>query len=129
MSAQIISAQDFSNENQLAVSFKLLLGLYSIIPVCLLLQLFDGWFWHGFLQQNLPTSPSHFLLFQILFGTPHIIASAVVLASNTEYLKFYKLKIILMTVAIAIVFGVGSLFIPYQVFYCAGGCLDCLSCT
>ncbi len=119
MSAQIISVQDFSNENQLAVSFKLLLGLYSIIPVCLLLQLFDGWFWHGFLQQNLPTSPSHILLFQIVFGTPHIIASAVVLASDTEYLKFYKLKIILMTVAIAIVFGLGSLFIPYKVFYLA----------
>lgn len=117
MSAQAISAQDISNDNQLAVSFRLLLGLYSIIPLCLLLQLFDGWFWHGFLQQHLPSSPKQFLLFQIIFGTPHIVASSILLATNTEYLKFYKLKVIMMTVAIAIVFGIGSLFIPYKVLY------------
>ena len=117
MSAQIITAQDFPDERKLAVSFRLLLGLYSIIPLCLVLQMFDGWFWHGFLRENLPTRPTHFLLFQILFGTPHILASTLVLVSNTEYLKFYQRNILLMTAAIAIVFGVGSLFIPYQVFY------------
>jgi hypothetical protein len=117
MSAQIITAQDFSDERKLAVSFRLLLGLYSIIPLCLALQMVDGWFWQGFLRENLPTRPTHFLLFQILFGTPHILAGTLVLASNTEYLKFYQRKIILMTTAIAMVFGVGSLFIPYQVFY------------
>jgi len=37
--------------------------------------------------------------------------------SNTEYLKFYQRNILWMTAAIAIVFGVGSLFIPYRVFY------------
>ena len=117
MSAQIITAQAVPDERKLAVSFRLLLGLYSIIPLCLLLQLFDGWFWHGVLKENLPTRPTHFLLFQILFGTPHILASTIVLVSNTEYLKFYQRNILLMTAAIAIVFGVGSLFIPYQVFY------------
>jgi len=117
MSAQAISAQDIPDDNQLTVSFRLLLGLYAIIPLCLLLQLFDGWFWQGFLQQSLPSSPKQFLLFQIIFGTPHIVASSILLASNTEYLKFYKLKIILMTVAIITVFGLGSLFIPYNVFY------------
>lgn len=117
MSAQIITAQDFSDERKLAVSFRLLLGLYAIIPLCLLLQLLDGWFWHGLLRENLPTRPTHFLLFQILFGTPHILASTIVLVSNTEYLKFYQRNILLMTAAIAIVFGIGSLFIPYQVFY------------
>jgi len=117
MSAQAISAQDIPDDNQLTVSFRLLLGLYAIIPLCLLLQLFDGWFWQGFLQQSLPSSPKQFLLFQIIFGTPHIVASSILLAGNTEYLKFYKLKIILMTVAIITVFGVGSLFIPYKAFY------------
>ncbi|MFU8790329.1 MAG: hypothetical protein ACNA7G_14970, partial [Methylobacter sp.] len=77
------------------------------------------WFWQGVLQQNLPSSPKQFLVFQILFGTPHIIASSILLASNTEYLKTYKLKIILMTVAIIAVFGVGSLFISYRALYVA----------
>jgi hypothetical protein len=117
MSATTISAQDSPIENQVTVSFRLLLGLYAIIPLCILLQLFDGWFWQGFLQQNLPTNPKQFLLFQLLFGTPHIIASSIVLTSNTEYLKFYKLKIILMTLAITLIFGVGSLFIPYKALY------------
>ena len=117
MSAQIAATQDLSNERQLAVSFRLLLGLYAIIPLCLLLQSFDGWYWQGFLKANLPSSPTHFILFQILFGTPHIVASAIVLASNTEYLKFYQRNILWMTAALAIVFGVGSLFIPYRVFY------------
>ncbi|MFA5922386.1 MAG: hypothetical protein WC856_14010 [Methylococcaceae bacterium] len=117
MSAQIITARDLSDERKLSVSFRLLLGLYAIIPLCLVLQMADSWFWHGFLRENLPTRPTHFLLFQILFGTPHILASTLVLVSNTEYLKFYQRNILLMTAAIAIVFGVGSLFIPYQVFY------------
>ncbi|MGR9014093.1 MAG: hypothetical protein ACU83U_10660 [Gammaproteobacteria bacterium] len=117
LSDQTISVQAMPNDNQLAISFRLLLGLYAIIPLCLMLQLFDGWFWNGALQQNLPTSPKQFLLFQILFGTPHIVASSILLVSNTEYLKLYKLKIILMTAAIAMIFGVGSLFIPYKVLY------------
>lgn len=122
MSAPTIPIQDLPSENKLAVSFRLLLGLYAIIPACLLLQLLDVGFWQGFLQRYLPSSPHHFILFQIVFGTPHIIASAIVMASNKEYLKFYKLKIILMTVAIAAFFGIGSLFIPYLVFYVLVAC-------
>jgi hypothetical protein len=117
MSAQAISAQDIIDDNQLTISFRLLLGLYAIIPLCLLLQLLDSWFWQGFLQQNLPSSPKHFLLFQIIFGTPHIVASSILLMSNTEYLKLYKLKILMMTAVIIMVFGVGSLFIPYKALY------------
>ena len=118
-SDQAISAQASPGDKQLAVSFRLLLGLYAIIPLCLLLQLCDVWFWQGFLQQSLPSSPKQFLVFQIIFGTPHIVASSILLASNTEYLKFYQAKIVWMTLTIALVFGVGSLFIPYQAFYVA----------
>lgn len=117
MSSTIFSAQDSPVDKQLVVSFRLLLGLYAIIPLCLLLQLCDNWFWQGFLQQSLPSSPKQFLAFQIIFGTPHIVASSILLASNTEYLKFYQSKIIWMTGAIAVIFGLGSLFIPYQAFY------------
>ncbi|MGZ8162324.1 MAG: hypothetical protein ACXWTT_05600 [Methylobacter sp.] len=122
MVAQIIPAQDLPNDKKMTVSFRLLLGLYSIIPLCLALQLFDSSFWNGYLRENLPSSPSHFLLFQILFGTPHIVASAIVLVSNTEYLKFYRLNIIWMTLAIGVVFGLGSLFISYRALYVMVAC-------
>jgi hypothetical protein len=117
MSAQATSIHELSDNSTLAVSFKLLLGLYAIIPFCLLLKLFDGWFWHDYLLQTLPSSPYHFVLFQIMFGTPHIIASAIVLVSNTEYLVHYRHKVIMMTIAIAIAYGVGNMFIPYRVLY------------
>lgn len=117
MSAQSISAQDLPKPNRLAVSFRLLLGLYSIIPLCLLLQLLDGWFWQHYLKENLPSSPTHFILFQILFGTPHIVASAIVLFSNHDYIRLYQQKIAWMTLVVACVFGVGSLYIPYRVLY------------
>jgi len=117
MSAQTISSEYLATEHKLTVSFRVLLALYAIIPLCLLLQVFDAWLGQGVLRENLPSSPEHFLLFQILFGTPHIIASAIVLVSNTEYLKFYRVKLVLMTVALALFFGVGSLFISYRAFY------------
>jgi hypothetical protein len=122
MSAQIISIQDLPHENKLAVSFRLLLGLYAIIPVCLSLQLLDVWFLQGSLQHSLSSSPHNLILSQIIVGTPHIVASAIVMVSNTEYLKFYKPKIILMTAAIAVFFGIGSLFIPYLVLYVLVSC-------
>jgi hypothetical protein len=117
MSAQSISTHAVSTHANLAVSFKLLLGLYAIIPACLLLRLFDNWFWQDYLQHNLPSSPYHFILFQIMFGTPHIIASAIVLVSNTEYITHYKHQVILMTLAIALAYFVGNLFISYRVLY------------
>ena len=129
MSAQIITAQDLSDERKLTVSFRLLLGLYSIIPLCLALQMADGWFWHGFLRENLPSRPTHFLLFQILFGTPHILASSLVLVSNTEYLKFYQRNLLWMTAAIAIVFGRGQFIYSLPGLLCAGSCLDSIPCT
>lgn len=117
MSAHIFESQDISNGGKLVVSFRVLLSLYAIIPLCFLLQMTDVWFWHGYLRESLPTKPTHFLLFQILFGTPHILASTFVLLGSMEYIKRYQRNLIVMTAAIALIFGIGSLFIPYQVFY------------
>ena len=100
----------------ISISFRFLLGIYSIIPICLLIQFFDTYF-GGSLMRSLPSSTKHFLLVQILFGTPHIIASAIILGSNTEYLKFFKPKILGMTAAIIIFFGIGSLVLPYRMLY------------
>ena len=101
----------------LSVSFRLLLWLYAVIPVCLLLQLLDHSFWGGYLQQALPTSPRGFLLFQILFGTPHIVASTILITTNKDYLNIYKAKILWMTLALALFFGIGSQFLSYRFLY------------
>ena len=101
----------------MAVSFRLLLSLYLIMPFCLLLYGLDVTVWQNYLLDNLPSKPTHFLLFQILFGTPHILASAVLLTTNREYFQFYKRPLALATLAIAVIFGIGSLFISYYVFY------------
>lgn len=122
MSASNISVQQNPIENKLAVSFNLILGLYLIIPLCFFAYLADVFFWGNYLQSILPNSPTHFLLFQILFGTPHIVASAILLTSNKEYLQFYKLKLIVITVAIIIVFGIGSLYISYKILYISAVC-------
>lgn len=106
----------------LAVSFRVLLGLYSIIPICLMLQLIDSNFWGGYLQQALPNTPRNFILYQIIFGTPHIIASSILMTSNVEYLKFYKFKIVLMTLALAVFFGIGSQVLSYRTLYVLVAC-------
>jgi hypothetical protein len=117
MSAQLITSQEITESRKLTVSFRVLLSLYAIIPLCFILQMADVLYLHDFLKENLPTKPTHFLLFQILFGTPHILASTFVMLGDPDYMGFYRRKLILMTVAIAVFFGLGSLFIPYQAFY------------
>lgn len=106
----------------MAVSFRFLLSLYAIVPLSLVLVWLDSTGFDHALREALPTSPSHFLLFQVLFGTPHIVASNLLLASHTDYLATYKSKLIGMTVFIALFFGVGSLFIPYRVLYLISAC-------
>jgi len=102
---------------KLAVSFRLLLGLYLVIPICLVISLIDTLFLNGAIRDTLPSSPKHFLLLQVLLGTPHILASAILLSTNNDYLRFYKTKLIGMTVAIIALFGFGSLVIPYRILY------------
>lgn len=117
MSASSVSIHDSVGESKLAVSFRVILGLYGIIPLCLLLYFFDGWFFNHYLRENLPSSPYHFVLFQILFGTPHIIASNLLLVSNRDYFSHFRRNIILMTLAIAAGFFIGNLIFPYKALY------------
>lgn len=117
MSAQgIISPYQISS-NPLPVSFRFLLALYAIVPFCVLVQWLDQMVFNHVLRDMLPSSPSHFLLFQILFGTPHIIASNLLLFGHADYRSTFKNKIIGMTLFIVVFFGIGSLFIPYRVLY------------
>ena len=107
---------------KLPVSFKFLLSLYAIVPLCLVVLWLDQFVFGHILRNMLPSSPSHFLMFQILFGTPHIIASNLLLFSHSDYVSTYKNKLIGMTLFIILFFGVGSLFIPYRVLYIISAC-------
>jgi hypothetical protein len=120
--AQIISFPEQKSCNKLAVSFRFLLSLYAIVPLCLLVLWLDRFGFNYALRDMLPSSPTHFLLFQILFGTPHIVASNLLLVSHNEYLQAFKSKLILMTLVIIAFFGIGSLFIPYRVLYIITAC-------
>lgn len=122
MSAQPIDLAVVPAENRLSVSFRLLLSLYAIVPLCLLAVLLDRLVFDSAFRAWLPNSPSHYLLFQIFFGTPHIIASNLLLVSHSEYLQAFKAKLIGMTLFIIVFFGIGSLFIPYRVLYVISAC-------
>ena len=122
MSAQILPFPNQVHQQQLAVSFRFLLSLYAIIPFCLVLELLDRYGFNSALREMLPNSPTHFLLFQVLFGTPHIIASNILLVSHSEYLQAFKTKIIGMSLFIIVFFGIGSLFIPYWALYILTAC-------
>ena len=122
MSAPSVSIHDSLCDQKQAVSYRLLLSLYAIIPIFLFLQCADNWFWQDYLRNSLPSSPYHFVLFQILFGTPHIIASNILLVSNTDYVKYYKRHIIFMTVAIAIAYLLGTILLPYRLLYILVAC-------
>lgn len=104
------------SQPRLKISARFLLGIYAVVPLCLLALALDHWVWNGELVKLMPTSPERFFVFQLLFGTPHIIASSVILFSNTNYVRTYWPRLVGITVLILLFFGVGSLFIPYHVF-------------
>ncbi len=122
MSAQALTYTLPTGSLKLPVSFRFLLSLYAIVPLCLLVLWLDQLVLGHMLRNMLPSSPSHFLMFQILFGTPHIIASNLLLFSHADYVNTFKNKLIGMTLFIILFFGVGSLFIPYRVLYIISAC-------
>ena len=122
MSVESLSFPTQKQGHRLPVSFRFLLSLYAIMPLCLVIQLLDQFAFQHVLRDMLPSSPSHFLLFQVLFGTPHIIASNLLLASHWDYLTAFKSRIIGMSLFIIAFFGIGSLFIPYEVLYVITAC-------
>src|SRR3954471_4786472 len=106
---------------RVAISARFLLGIYAVLPLCVLAMFLDQLFWGGSLSNALPKNPQRYFIFQILFGTPHIIASSVILATNGEYFRAYRVRLLLLTLIILAFFGGGSLFIPNGVFLAVVG--------
>ncbi len=79
----------------LSVRGSLLIGLYSVIPLLLLLVFVDKlWLNHLLRDRLLPRDPSDLIIWAIIFGFPHIVSSIVTLADR-EYLSFYRKKLLL----------------------------------
>jgi hypothetical protein len=111
---------------RMTISMRFLLGIYCIVPLCLLAMILDRQFAGGYLATLLPDSPQNYFIFQILFGTPHIIASAVILATNTNYLHTYRLRLVLFSLFLLAFFGLGSLVLSYDMFLAIVGSVTIL---
>jgi hypothetical protein len=67
----------------------LLKSYYLIIPVSILIVMFDKLIFSSTLQNKLPKSPNEFYLFTLFFVLPHIIASLLTFAEKS-YLSYYR---------------------------------------
>ncbi|MBI1831130.1 MAG: hypothetical protein HYR84_06740 [Planctomycetes bacterium] len=106
---------------RVAISARFLLAIYAIVPLCLLAMAVDHLFFTESFFRAMPTSPENNFYFQLAFGTPHIIASSIILAANTEYLRCYWLRLVVFTAVVIAFFGIGSLYIPYAGFFAIVG--------
>ena len=114
-------AREARAASRVKISARFLLGIYAVLPLCVLAMFLDQLFWGGFLSRALPKNPQRYFVFQLLFGTPHIVASSVLLTTNAEYFRAYRTRLALLTLLILAFFGVGSLFIPNGVFLAVVG--------
>ncbi len=74
------------------VNSSLLLGLYLIIPTCILTVIVDQLFLdQALLKQYLPITPSEWAFWALVFNFPHIVSSLITLADK-EYVSFYKAR-------------------------------------
>jgi hypothetical protein len=104
------------------VSFRFLLGVYAAIPLCLALQAADVlWFGHA-LRIELPSEIHPTMWAHAAMGTPHIIASNVLLLTNLEYVRAYKRRVAFTMVWIAAFFAFTGL-VPYDVAFAVLGVL------
>src|SRR5262245_42202357 len=101
----------------MAVSLRLVLLLYLVVPLCALVWALDRLVFASAVRQNLPSSPHDLFAFHLLFGWPHIVASNLILFTNREYLARFKWRVAGATAAIAVVFGAGSLVLPYNALF------------
>ncbi|MFL6286645.1 MAG: hypothetical protein ACJ74Q_26200 [Pyrinomonadaceae bacterium] len=120
-SATAAAALDSRTVPRVAISSRFLLGIYAVLPLCVLAMFLDQMFWGGSLSRALPKNPQRYFLFQLLFGTPHIVASSVILATNGKYFRAYRMRLVLLTLLILAFFGGGSLFIPNGFFLAVVG--------
>ncbi|MCW8194528.1 hypothetical protein F6455_06990 [Proteobacteria bacterium 005FR1] len=95
-SPQAVSASRFlwlNSKQHAVVSGKALLALYLVIPACGLLVAADTLLFDNRLMYLLPTSPSGFFIWAVVFELPHIVAGLFTFCDR-EYIRCYRKKLI-----------------------------------
>lgn len=108
------------NTNTLRINPKVLLLIYSAMPLSLAFIAIDKALLSGSIGKSLPLDPRVFVWFILIFMIPHILASFFSFAER-EYYNFYKSRL-LRGAQIAVVLGLfipallGATFIPIVIF-------------
>ncbi|MFN2555786.1 MAG: hypothetical protein ABR592_02760 [Nitriliruptorales bacterium] len=105
---------------RVSLSLRRLLLLYLVIPLALGLVVVDQLVLDGSLRAALPREPSHYLLFELVFGWPHIVASTIILATNGEYVAAYRRRLLVASAVITAFFTIGYFTLPYTVLFFVG---------
>jgi hypothetical protein len=98
------------------LSRRSVLSLYVLIPISLLITGVDQ-VTGANLKNWLPTSPENWLLFTLFFGTPHIVASNLMLVGIAEYRRLYWRKILKWSALILVALTVLNFVVSYDVVY------------
>lgn len=99
------------------VSLRSLRQLYLIIPFTALIVAVDLLGFGGRLRDGLDNSPQDYLALALIFGTPHIVASNLILFTNQDYLNHYKGQLLRISLGIAAFFVAFGLWLPYEVMF------------
>ena len=114
---------------KIKTSRKGLMSFYWLILIAWLIVALDFLVLKGSIQQRLPKLPEEFIIFAILFNTPHIFASSLTFF-DAEYLKYYKTRllisfflILISCIAIPQIFGYGlfaTIFLTWTIIHVVG---------
>jgi hypothetical protein len=100
----------------LALSRRSILSLYWLVPVVVAIVLGDVAAGSP-LQRWLPRSPESWVFFTLFFGTPHIVASSLMLFGIADYRRHYRKQILRWSAAIAIALALLNELVSYDVLY------------
>ena len=94
------------------LSLVALLWLYMVIPATVVVAVVDGLILDSQIRASLRTLPENYVLLAAIFGTPHIVASNLLLVSNRDYLSYYWRRLVLISVGVGVASLLASLFFP-----------------
>lgn len=97
------------------ISKKFLKYYYSIIPLSLLLIIYDQLFLGSYLQDYLPKSPNEYFYFTLVFVLPHIIASLLTFGDKSYFL-YYKNNLIKYVFGALILTSIFIYFTPHNIY-------------
>jgi hypothetical protein len=97
------------------ISKKSLKFYYSIIPISILLILYDQLFYDAYLQGYLPKSPNEYFYFTLIFVLPHIVASLLTFGDKSYFLTYKRKLLIYSTGAMLLTIGL-IYFTPRNIY-------------